>query len=200
MGHLPKVSALTIQSTERLPTIKVAFTPQSGRRRRWERTLGNLRSLLAGDIIRSVTIERAGVLIIRSGRLALIERQWQGRRYWVIPGGGVEPGETVADAARREAEEELGVPVELGALRVRIDHREEGGSIQRQWYFDAAVRADDIRIAGPEKYSPDRGIYSAVWIGLDELDVEAIHPSAVAQLIAQYHGVWPAPLVEINET
>ena len=147
-----------------------------------------------------MTIERAGVLIIRSGRLALIERHWQGRRYWVIPGGGVEPGESVADAARREAEEELGVPVELGTLRVCIDHREEDGSIQRQWYFDATVRADDIRVIGPEKKSPHRGTYSAVWIGLDELDVGAIHPSAVAQLAVQYHGEWPATLIEINET
>ena len=147
-----------------------------------------------------MTIERAGVLIIRGGRVALIERQWNGRRYWVIPGGGVEPGETVADAARREAEEELGVPVELGVLRVCIDHREEDGSIQRQWYFDAVLGADDIRVVGPETKSANVGTYKAVWIGLDQLDLGAIHPSAVAELLDRYRGAWPATLVEIDET
>lgn len=69
---------------------------------------------------------------------------------------------------------------------------------QRQWDFDAAVRADDIRIGGPEKNSPDRDTYSAV--GLDELDVGTIHPLAVTQLVAQYHGVWPASFTDIDET
>lgn len=92
------------------------------------------------------------------------------------------------------------MPVELGALRVCIDHREEDGSIQRQWYFDATVRADVIRVVGPEKKSRNRGTYTAVWIGLDELDVGSIHPSDVAQLVIQYRGVWPATLIEIDET
>jgi 8-oxo-dGTP diphosphatase len=146
-----------------------------------------------------VTIERAGVLIIQDGSLALIQRQVQGRRYWVIPGGGVEPGEIVADAAVREAEEELGRTVTLGALRVRIDHRAADGSIQRQWYFDASVGTDSIRIVGPETDTSDKGAYRAVWMGLDELDQVAIHPSAVAQLVARNRGVWPSTLVEIVE-
>lgn len=150
--------------------------------------------------IGSVTIERAGVLIIQSEHLALIERQAHGRRYWVIPGGGVQLGESVVEAAQREAEEELGVPVELGALRVCIDHREEDGSIQRQWYFDAAVRADDIRVVGPEMQIPDKGTYRAVWIGLDDIDVGATHPLAVAKLVVQNRGVWTSTLVEIVET
>ena len=146
-----------------------------------------------------MTIERAGVLIIHGDRLALIERLRHGRRYWVIPGGGVEPGEAVDEAALREAEEELGVPVDLGALRVCVDHREEDGSIQRQWYFDATVRADEIRVVGPETKSANRGTYRAVWIRLDELNVEAIHPKAVALLIARNHGVWPDALVNNDE-
>ena len=147
-----------------------------------------------------MTTERAGVLIIRGDRLALIERRRQGRHYWVIPGGGVEPGEAVDDAARREAEEELGVPVDLGALRVCIDHREEDGSIQRQWYFDATLREDKIRVVGPENKSANRGTYSAVWTRLDELNAGAIHPNVVALLVARNHGVWPDALINIDES
>lgn len=162
--------------------------------------LVGIRSIRTRVIIGSVTNERAGVLIIRNESLVLIERRWRGRRYWVLPGDGVEPGETVADAARREAEEELGVPVELGLLRVCIDHREEDGSTQRQWYFDAEVRDDAIRVVGPEKNNSNRGMYRAVWMGIDEIDVGAVHPSAVAKLVVENRGNWPSEIVEISES
>ena len=104
--------------------------------------------------------ERAGVLVVRDGRLAVVEHVSQRRRYWVIPGGGIEGGETIPDAAQREAEEELGVAVRLGC-RVRIDHREDDGSLQRQWYFDATVDTDDIEVVGPERRrGPDKGTYA----------------------------------------
>jgi hypothetical protein len=61
------------------------------------------------------------------------------------------------------------------------------------------VSADDIRIVGPETKGANRGTYRAVWIGLDELQVGVIHPSAVAQLVANYHGVWPDAIINIDE-
>jgi 8-oxo-dGTP diphosphatase len=143
--------------------------------------------------------ERAGVVLVDRGRLALVERVRDGRRYWVVPGGGVEPGETVRQAAQREAEEELGVAVRLGDLRVRIDHREDDGSFQRQWYFDASVESDGIAMRGPELETVGRGTYRTVWVALDRIDPATVLPSAVARLVVANGGVWPDDVVEIDE-
>ena len=59
---------------------------------------------------------RARVVIVEHDRVALIRRVRDGHTYYLFPGGGVEPGETPLEAARREAYEELGVNVELGPL------------------------------------------------------------------------------------
>jgi len=37
----------------------------------------------------------------------------KGGRYWVLPGGGVEPGESAVRALIREFQEELGLPVKV---------------------------------------------------------------------------------------
>ncbi|GEO94353.1 NUDIX hydrolase [Kocuria turfanensis] len=65
----------------------------------------------------------AAVVVGADGRLLLIRRGTDPQRgRWSVPGGRVEPGETVAEAAVREALEETGARVraerELGAVRV----------------------------------------------------------------------------------
>jgi ADP-ribose pyrophosphatase YjhB (NUDIX family) len=51
------------------------------------------------------------------GRIWLLRRtQHEGAGLWTFPGGYVELGESVADAARRETREELEMEIELGSL------------------------------------------------------------------------------------
>ncbi len=57
------------------------------------------------------------ILIVQSGKLVLIRRRnppFQGQ--WALPGGFVDVGETVEEAAVREANEETGLDVELQGL------------------------------------------------------------------------------------
>lgn len=58
-----------------------------------------------------------GVVVVRGGKVLLIQRgRDPGRGLWAVPGGMVDLGETTRAAARREAQEETGLDVEVGEV------------------------------------------------------------------------------------
>ncbi|MFN2427429.1 MAG: NUDIX hydrolase [Candidatus Binatia bacterium] len=73
-----------------------------------------------------------GAVVLHEGRLLVVERgNPPGEGIWALPGGSVELGETLAEAAEREVLEETGLVVRAGA----VVHA-----------FDAVVRDDDARV------------------------------------------------------
>jgi 8-oxo-dGTP diphosphatase len=62
-------------------------------------------------------IRVAGVLT-RGDRLLVVEHERDGRRYFLLPGGGLEWGETCAQGLAREFMEELSLRVSVGKLLV----------------------------------------------------------------------------------
>jgi 8-oxo-dGTP diphosphatase len=59
----------------------------------------------------------AAIPVTPDGHIILLRRAFEpGKDLWTFPGGFVDLGETVEQAARREAREELDIAIELGPL------------------------------------------------------------------------------------
>lgn len=140
---------------------------------------------------------RSRAIIIRKQHIALIKRQRDGREYYVIPGGGMESGETPEQTAIRESREELGLAIAIERLLAKIIfHGRE------QYYFLARATGGHFGTgAGPEmtgKYPPERGSYTPVWIPLREVGRINLFPPPIAEILghAAAEG-WPEKAVEI---
>ncbi len=81
---------------------------------RWQRARTSAHLFIVGVRRRMVLGTRAALLDADNRVLLLRHTYMPG---WHFPGGGVEPGETAEEAARREAEEETGLRVE-GKMRL----------------------------------------------------------------------------------
>lgn len=62
---------------------------------------------------RKIRIRVAG-LLLEEDRVLMVQHKKDHKSYWLLPGGGVKYGESLADAVKREFLEELGIDVEVG--------------------------------------------------------------------------------------
>lgn len=69
------------------------------------------------QILQSMPIACVDVAIVADGKVLLVRRKDDpARGQWWVPGGRVRKGETLKEAARRKALEEVGIPCHIGPI------------------------------------------------------------------------------------
>ena len=148
------------------------------------------------------------VLISPAGRVLLI--RYQDRRlaeapaYWLTPGGGLDPGEGLIEAARRELEEEAGVTDAAFGPVVWYDEPVviyEGERIQiLQSYMVAHCGSEALSHAGWTELEREV-IQEMRWCAPEDVRAltERIYPSRLAEMLPDLiAGRWPEEPVRLG--
>ena len=109
-----------------------------------------------------------GAIVVKDNKVLLVKRsQPPGKGLWAIPGGGVELGETLQEAAEREVREETGITVRTRNPVCAFDliDRDDAGRI-RFHYVIVDFMADYVG----GKAKPNDDASEVCWTTLQELE------------------------------
>lgn len=132
---------------------------------------------------------RACALIIENEAVLLVEFEDKNGIHYNLPAGGVESGESVIEAVKREAWEEAAVDVEVGPLAFVSEHvphltttYESSSPHGLSLMFDCTIK-EGSRPSLPA--IPDANQTGVRWVSLSELDSIVLYPN-IKQLIKDY--------------
>jgi ADP-ribose pyrophosphatase YjhB (NUDIX family) len=120
---------------------------------------------------------RVSAILRQESRILLIRQEKGNRKYWLLPGGGVNAGETLVDAVRRELTEECGIepglPLE-GPVAVVESISPEGVPVKHVVHI---IFAGHLGGRSLEKVtSSDAAVRGHRLFDVDELSGLALHP------------------------
>jgi predicted acetyltransferase/8-oxo-dGTP pyrophosphatase MutT (NUDIX family) len=124
-------------------------------------------------------------VVVRGHKLLVLARVLDGYEYAVLPGGGIEAGETAAQAAVRELAEECSLDGTVVRHLFDGEHGDRPTS-----YFLVDVPAGEPVLGGAEAaaQSPDDH-YLPLWVTAGELPMLPLLPEGIGDLVVD--AVWP---------
>jgi 8-oxo-dGTP diphosphatase len=104
------------------------------------------------------------------------------RGTWSLPGGGVERGETLKEAAIREVKEETGYDIDVGDIVALNEAFIDGNHVFFITFRGTIVQA-------PETISGDENILDVQWMDVERAEeLMPYHPNGIHTFLKQAHG------------
>lgn len=121
------------------------------------------------------------VIVEHQGHVLLVRERKHGQ-LWYAPAGGLEAGETIAEAAVRETMEEAGVAIEpLDIVRVDQEwHPGNGGEPCGWWRF--VLRARPIGSLEPKRFADEHSL-EARWVRPEDIPRYPLRHREVIDLV-----------------
>ncbi|MGC8983147.1 MAG: NUDIX hydrolase [Desulfurococcaceae archaeon] len=145
-------------------------------------------------------IAAVGAVLIRDGKILLVKRRYPpGKGKWSVPGGVLEPGEKLVEAARRELLEETGLEAEpRGVLWIlnNVVYDENRRVLYHYLIVDVLFDPDTVR--GEPK--PGSDAEEVAWIDLAEAKSRTDVSRTVKRLIERIekYGLTTLPLEGVD--
>lgn len=136
------------------------------------------------------------LVVVRRGHRFLLTQEQKYGSTWSIPGGRVEPGESLVDAAVREVHEETGVPVRIDGI-LRIEHAAADSTARVRVLF-AGTPIDDTA----PKTTADAESLGAAWLTIEEIRERKLRGAELRALLESVEAgrqVFPLDLLGQRE-
>jgi len=130
--------------------------------------------------------------VVRLGHRFLLTQERKYGETWSLPGGRVEAGEDLLDAAMREVLEETGIPVHIDGI-LRVEHATSARGARVRVIY-AASPTDDR----PPKSVADEESLRAAWLTLDEIQALPLRGAdlrALLETVVDGCPVYPRDLI-----
>jgi len=120
---------------------------------------------------------RMAVVIVEQEKILLVQHEKYGRKYWLVPGGGVEFGESLAETGRRELLEETGLEVEIGDLLFIIESiPADGHRHVINYFYTGRLRGGELKLG------EDDVLRDVQWHLIEDLPHLVMYPDVTREL------------------
>ncbi len=134
--------------------------------------------------MQNIRIRAAGILV-KDGKILLVRHEKNDKSYWLIPGGGVDFGETVEQALVREFQEEVGLAIKVGKLVLVHDSIPPNHHRQvLNLYFIVTSEKHELKV------TPDAVLRDAAFYPLSEFPTMPVNPDVKKEILEGIAQQW----------
>lgn len=111
--------------------------------------------------------DRSVAIVVRDGKVLMVQVKWDGRVFWQAPGGGVEAGESPEQAVLRELKEECNLDGQIIRPLCVANYADDS----REYSYLIKVEPGENPVKGvdPEFPLDDQALQQVRWLALSDL-------------------------------